>query len=63
VEDELVPAFEALNGVASAEASGVIQQRVDVTIEQSRIDVLNAAILKDVDKELSLQIEKTKIAH
>ncbi len=57
VEDELVPAFEALNGVASAEASGVIEQRIDVTIEQSRIDVLNAAILKDVNKELS-DVEK-----
>ena len=53
VEDELVPAFEALNGVASAEASGVIQQRIDITIEQSRIDVLNAAILKDVNEELA----------
>ena len=57
VEDELVPAFEALNGVASAEASGVIEQRIDVTIEQSRIDVLNAAILKDVNEELS-DVEK-----
>ena len=53
VEDELVPAFESLNGVASASASGVIQQRVDVTIEQSRIDVLNRAILRDVDEELA----------
>ena len=53
VEDELVPAFEALNGVASATASGVIEQRVDVTIEPSRIDVLNSAILEDVDAELA----------
>ena len=53
VEDELVPAFESLNGVASASASGVIQQRVDVTIEQSRIDVLNNAILEDIDAQLA----------
>ena len=53
VEDELVPAFESLNGVASASASGVIQQRVDVTIEQGRIDVLNRAILRDVDEQLA----------
>ncbi len=53
VQDELVPAFEALNGVASADTSGVIQQRIDVTIEQDRIDVLNAAILRDVDAELA----------
>ena len=53
VEDELVPSFESLNGVASASASGVIEQRVDVVIEQSRIDVLNSAILRDVDAELA----------
>ena len=53
VADELVPSFEALNGVASANASGVIEQEVDVTIEQSRIDVLNSAILEELDEELS----------
>ena len=63
VEDELVPAFEALNGVASAEASGVIEQRIDVTIEQSRIDVLNAAILKDVDAELADVMHSSRATH
>ena len=53
VEDELIPAFESLNGVAAANASGLIDQRVDVVIEQSRIDVLNSAILEDVDAELA----------
>ena len=53
VENELVPEFEAINGVASATASGVIEQTLDVTIEQSRIDVLNSAILKEVDAELA----------
>ena len=53
VEDELIPAFEGLNGVASASASGVIDQRIDVTIEQSRIDVLNSAILREVDEQLA----------
>ena len=53
VNDELAPAFEALNGVASANASGLIEQKIDVTIEQSRIDVLNKAILRDIDAELA----------
>ena len=51
VNDELVPTFEGLNGVASANVSGAITQEIDVTIEQSRIDVVNSAILKDIDKE------------
>ena len=53
VNDELVPGFEALNGVASATASGVIEQEIDVTIEQSRIDVVNSAVLRDIDAKLA----------
>lgn len=53
VEDELVPAFESLNGVASANASGLIQQKIDITIEQARIDALNSAILRDIDAKLA----------
>jgi magnesium-transporting ATPase (P-type) len=41
------------NGVASVSASGLIAQQVEITIEQDRIDVLNNAILKDVDAELA----------
>ncbi len=53
VEETLVPEFEAINGVASVTASGLITQEVDVTIEQDRIDVLNNAILRDIDAELA----------
>ena len=53
VEEELVPQYEAINGVASVTASGVITQEVDVTIDQSRIDVLNSAILRDIDAQLA----------
>ena len=53
VEEELVPQYEAINGVASVTASGVITQEVDVTIDQSRIDVLNSTILRDIDAQLA----------
>ena len=53
VEETLVPEFEAINGVASVTASGLITQEVDVTLEQDRIDVLNNAILRDIDAELA----------
>ena len=53
VTEELVPAFESLNGVASANASGVIEQEIDITIEQSRIDVVNSAVLREIDEELA----------
>ena len=53
VEETLIPEYEAINGVASVTASGMITQQVDVTIEQDRIDVLNNAILRDIDEELA----------
>jgi HAE1 family hydrophobic/amphiphilic exporter-1 len=53
VEKTLIPEFEAINGVASVTASGLISQQIDVTIEQERIDVINSAILRDVDAELA----------
>ncbi len=53
VEDTLVPRFESVDGVARVTASGILTQQVDITIEQSRIDALNSAILKEVDGELA----------
>ena len=53
VQDELIAAFEAVDGVASVTPSGILTQQVDITIEQSRIDVLNNAILAEVDDELA----------
>ncbi len=53
VEDELVPEYEAVDGVASVNASGILTQQVDIVIEQNRIDALNSAILAEVDEELA----------
>ena len=53
VEDELLAEFEGVDGVARVSASGILTQQVDITIEQSRIDVLNNAILAEVDEELA----------
>jgi|GEM_PF-6778 len=53
VSDTLIPKYESLNGVARVSASGLITEEVDITIEQDRIDILNSAILRDVDEELA----------
>jgi len=53
VQDELIAEYEAVDGVARVSASGILTQQVDITIEQSRIDVLNNAILAEVDGELA----------
>ena len=53
VENTLVSKYEAVDGVARVTSSGILTQQVDITIEQSRIDALNSAILREVDEELA----------
>ena len=53
VEDVIVPEYESIAGVASASASGLIEQEVSVTIDPARIDVLNSAILREIDGQLA----------
>ena len=51
VENELIPAFESLEGVASASASGLLKETVVVTLDQIKIDAINSLVQKDVKKE------------
>ena len=53
VEDDLISRYEAVDGVARVTASGILTQQVDITIEQSRIDTINNAILREIDDELA----------
>ena len=51
VENDLIPAFESLEGVASASASGLLKETVVVTLDQVKIDAINSLVQKDVKKE------------
>ena len=51
VENELIPAFESLEGVASASASGLLKETVMVTLDQTKIDAINSLVKKDVKGE------------
>lgn len=53
VSNTLMTELEGINGVASVDASGVIEEEISVTIRQSRIDAINNLILRDVDAELA----------
>ena len=53
VTNELIPEYESIDGVARVTASGVITREVDITIDQDRIDILNKAILREVNEELA----------
>jgi HAE1 family hydrophobic/amphiphilic exporter-1 len=59
VENELIPALESVEGVASVSASGEITESIEVTLNQDKIDALNDKIqaeilsqFEDAQKEL-----------
>ena len=53
VENELSPAIESLEGVASVNTTGQLEERVEVTMNQDKIDKLNKKIRKSIDKEFA----------
>ena len=57
VKTTLMTDMEGINGVASVDTSGLIEQEITVTVRQSRIDAINNLILRDVDAELA-DVEK-----
>ena len=52
INTALAPAVERIDGVASADVTGDVQDRVDIFLNQEKIDVINDTILYHVNKEL-----------
>ena len=57
VQTELAPRIERIEGVATVDVSGLVEDRVEIQLNQAKIDKINDSILKAVDKELY----KTKV--
>lgn len=53
VQDEVVPEFERIDGVASVDATGLVKEEVHVNINQQKIDELNNKVLASVDSKLA----------
>ncbi len=51
VDTELIPAFESLKGVASASASGMLEETVMVTLDPIKIEAINTLVQKEVKGE------------
>ena len=51
VKDELIPALESIEGVASVSATGVLDEDIQVTMDQEKIDALNEQILSKIDEQ------------
>lgn len=51
VENELSPMLESVEGVASVTATGALEESVQVTMDQAKIDALNQKILDAIDEQ------------
>lgn len=51
VQNELAPAIESLEGVASVNTTGQLEESVEVTMNQDKIDKLNDKIRASIDKQ------------
>lgn len=51
VENELIPTLESVEGVASVSTTGVLEESVQVTMNQEKIDALNEEILEKIDEQ------------
>ena len=51
VTDELVPSIESIEGVASVSTTGVLNEDIQVTMDQDKIDALNEQILAKIDEQ------------
>lgn len=51
VENELVPSLESVEGVASVSTTGALEERIEVTMNQEKIDALNEEILAKIEEQ------------
>lgn len=53
VNNELIPALESVEGVASVSASGALEETVEVTLNQEKIDALNEKIQSSITEQFA----------
>lgn len=51
VENDLVPSIESLEGVASVNTTGQLEESIQVTMNEDKIKALNKKIRKSIDKQ------------
>lgn len=57
VQDSIMPELESIEGVASASATGLLEESVNVIIRQEKVDALNEKVFAAIDKQLA-DVEK-----
>ena len=51
MEEEIIPKLEGIEGVASVDASGMVDTQINIVLSQEKIDAVNADIVASLDKE------------
>ncbi|MGL5329529.1 MAG: efflux RND transporter permease subunit [Peptostreptococcaceae bacterium] len=55
VNNNILPEFERIEGVATVETMGLVEDQLKVTLNQDKIDAINKKILANLDSEFSKQ--------
>lgn len=58
VDTELVPSLESVEGVASVSVSGALEESIEVTLNQEKIDALNAKVQEKIEEQFKEAQEK-----
>lgn len=53
VSSKILPNLEKINGVASVTSSGLVDEKIKISLNQEKIDNINSQVLENVDSELS----------
>lgn len=53
VSDEILPAFERIDGVASVSGTGLVEESLQITLNHDKINELNDKILSSIDATLA----------
>lgn len=62
VNNEIIPKFERLNGVASVSGIGLIQKQLEISLDKDKIDELNSKLKSSVTSDLDKQQNKLNSA-
>ncbi|RDY26515.1 acriflavin resistance protein [Romboutsia weinsteinii] len=52
VNNEIIPEFERIDGVASVTATGLIEEKLKITLDKNKIEDINEKVFTNVDSEL-----------
>lgn len=53
IKNEVIPSFERIDGVASVDATGIIEETIKITLDDNKIEKLNDKLKDSIDNNLS----------